>query len=78
MDKIGEKGQSTHVSLHMTKVVSLRTIHFVYYSYGIASLSIQIPRLHSHSRRGELVGETNIPVQELWLKNGRGASPVIV
>ena len=36
------------------------------------ALSIQIARFHSQSRRGTYICETEIPVQELWLKKGGG------
>ena len=47
----------------MKQVVSVLTIG--------TGLSIQIAKFHSQSRRGRIMGETNIiPVQELWLKRG--------
>ena len=47
----------------MTQVVSVLMV--------LTGLSIQIARFHSQSRGG-FMRETNIPVQELWLKLGGG------
>ena len=47
-------------------MVTVLTIAMVF-----TGLNVQIARFHSQSRRG-LMGETNIPVQEFWLKVGRG------
>ena len=53
----------------MTQVVTVLTIAMVF-----KGLSVQIARFHSQSRTraGGLIRETNIPVQELWLKMGEG------
>ena len=44
------------------------------YSYVFKGLSIHIARFHSQNRTGGggLIRKTKIPVQELWLKMGKG------
>ena len=59
-----EKNDKVSLNISQTAIVLIIAMVFT-------SLSIQIARFHSHSRRGAYA-RVKIPVQELWLKMGGG------
>ncbi len=59
-----EKNDKVSLNISQTAIVLIIAMAFT-------SLSIQIARFHSHSRRGRMRG-SKIPMQKLWLKMGGG------